>query len=506
MEFLKRSSISIFFDHEAESWFYTLKTHSIHTWEEMILKFLSKYYPHFRALQLRKDILNFQQLPMESVFETWERFKSCLRKCLDHRIWLIDQILTFYHGITMVDHDKIMGAAEVYYDTTTSVSAHYFETTSALSTQVEVLGKQTAYTIQSIQHQPGHPNTIYYSYDSNKSHEDEPPKVLDILKPIHSLSGNPTPSSDSVVESLSPHLTPFGDSDSLMEETDTLLSHFDNPSPEYETFSFDIEEKSSGSTTTHCDYSLPDYEGFYFNDDLIKEKSSGSTTTYSDFSLPEYDSFIFNLLIDLLPPADRSDFYHEEFADEPSHIISLSEYDYFYFDLEADSGELTILCEENITKDSTKELTSHELNDFPLLLSDCDSTFSEEFSEIDLLVSFPYGNKDKIFDPGIFIIKRVQSKRFHILPLDDFSNISFVSDSLLLTDPSKIETFLSFPFGNENKVFDPGILIIDGIFSFTRTSPRLLMNNFLIDKCHSFCEISLMTESSVSFHPKDKEI
>ncbi|GKB38401.1 hypothetical protein Tco_0883343 [Tanacetum coccineum] len=144
------------------------------------------------------------------------------------------------------------------------------------------------------------------------------------------------------------------------------------------------------------------------------------------------------------------DSQHEEFADELVHIISPSEYDRFYFHNEPDLRELTILCEENISKDSTKELTSPELNDFPLLLSDCDSIFSEKFFEIDPLVSFPYGNKDKIFDPRIFIIKGVQSKRFHILPLDDFSNISFVINSLLLIDPSEIETFLSFPSGNEN--------------------------------------------------------
>nr|GEW77241.1 hypothetical protein [Tanacetum cinerariifolium] len=57
---------------KAESWFYTLKTHSIHTWEEMVSKFLSKYYPYSKALQLRKDIFNFQQLPTETVFEAWE--------------------------------------------------------------------------------------------------------------------------------------------------------------------------------------------------------------------------------------------------------------------------------------------------------------------------------------------------------------------------------------------------------------------------------------------------
>ncbi|GKE47081.1 hypothetical protein Tco_1478339, partial [Tanacetum coccineum] len=205
-----------------------------------------------------------------------------------------------------------------------------------------------------------------------------------------------------------------------------------------------IEEKSSGSTTTHSDYSLSDYEAFYFDDDHIKEKSSGSTTTHSDFFLPEYDSFIFDLSIDPFPLADRSVFHHEEFADKLNHIISPP-------GLEADPGELTIFFEENISKDSTKEFTSPEINDFPLLLSDCDSTFSEEFSEIDLLVLFPSRNKDKVFDHGIFIIKRVKSKRIHIFPLDDFPTFSFVSDSLLLIDPSEIETFLSFPFGNEDK-------------------------------------------------------
>ncbi|GKB12049.1 hypothetical protein Tco_0845972 [Tanacetum coccineum] len=266
---------------------------------------------------------------------------------------------------TMIDQDKIMVAAggnimrktpqeaydlienmtqhhfqwdaKVYYDTTTGVSAHYSDTTSALSAQIEVLGKQTAYTIQSVQHQPGpgHPNIIYYS-DSNKSDADEPSKVLDIHKPIHSLSGNPTPSSDSVVESLSPLPTPFRDSDSLLEETDTLLSQFDDSLPDYETFCFDIEEKSSGSTTSQSDNSLPEYESFCFDVDHIEEKSSGSTTTHSDFSLPEYDSFIFDLSIDLFPPADMSVSHHEEFADELAHIISPPEYDRFYFDIDID--------------------------------------------------------------------------------------------------------------------------------------------------------------------------
>ncbi|GJS02488.1 hypothetical protein Tco_0318996 [Tanacetum coccineum] len=85
----------------------------------------------------------------------------------------------------------------------------------------------------------------------------------------NSLSSNPTPSSDSVIESLSPLSIPYEDSDSLVEETDILLSHFNDSPPEYETFIFDIEKKSSDITTTHPDYSLLDYEAFYFDDDHI---------------------------------------------------------------------------------------------------------------------------------------------------------------------------------------------------------------------------------------------
>ncbi|GKA77490.1 hypothetical protein Tco_0783951 [Tanacetum coccineum] len=133
---------------------------------------------------------------------------------------------------------------------------------------------------------------------------------------------------------FSPSPTPCGGSDLLLGETYTLLSHFNDSSPDYETFCFDIGEKSSGSTTSHSDHSLPEYESFCFDVDHIEEKSSGSTTSHSDLSLLEYESFHFDLSIDPLPPADRSDSHLEEFADELAHIISPPEYDHFYFDLE----------------------------------------------------------------------------------------------------------------------------------------------------------------------------
>ncbi|GJX44861.1 hypothetical protein Tco_0261537 [Tanacetum coccineum] len=132
-----------------------------------------------------------------------------------------------------------------------------------------------------------------------------------LIAKIDSLRDNPTPSSEVVIKSTSTFPNLF------LEETNT----FDNSIPESETFRFNLEEISSGSPTTHSELSLPDYKAFYVDNDHFKERSSGNTTTHVDFS--QYDSFIFDLSNDQFPPADRSDFNHEEFADELTHIMSL---------------------------------------------------------------------------------------------------------------------------------------------------------------------------------------
>nr|GEW78080.1 hypothetical protein [Tanacetum cinerariifolium] len=96
---------------------------------------------------------------------------------------------------------------------------------------------------------------------------------------IEALKDNPTPYSNFMTKSSS---TSF---EFLLEETKT----FDNSIPESKNFYFDSEENSSGSTSTHADISLPDYEDFY--DDHAKEISSGSTSTHADISLPDYEDF-----------------------------------------------------------------------------------------------------------------------------------------------------------------------------------------------------------------------
>nr|GEY68926.1 hypothetical protein [Tanacetum cinerariifolium] len=219
-----------------------------------------------------------------------------------------------------------------------------------------------------------------------------------LIANIEALNDNPTLSSDLMTKYS------FTSLNSLLEETNT----FDNSLPELETFFFDLEEISSGSTTTRSDISLPEYKAFY--DNHVNEFSSGSTSTHSNSSL--YDSFIFDLSINPFTPADRSDFY--EFADELTHIISPPEYDCFCFKNEPNSGDFTRDVVEDIfptreprVHNALPTHTTRQLNLDFILSSEPLFTyvvwiflpFLSYLVAPQNLLSF--GIEDTIFDPGI---------------------------------------------------------------------------------------------------------
>nr|GFB08571.1 hypothetical protein [Tanacetum cinerariifolium] len=216
-----------------------------------------------------------------------------------------------------------------------------------------------------------------------------------LIANIEALKDNPTPSSKLLTKSSSTSPKSF------LEETNT----FHNSLPEFENFYFNLEEISSGSTTTHYDISLLDYEAFSFNNDHIKEISSGSTTTHSDISLSEYDSFTFDLLNDQCPPTDRSDFTHEEFADELAHIISPPEYDCFYFTDFPDLGELISIFNSEICKNLSTTCVNLPIGDdhSPLLAYVVWIFLAYLTYPVIPLYLYPFENEDTIFDPGITI-------------------------------------------------------------------------------------------------------
>nr|GEV23240.1 zinc finger, CCHC-type [Tanacetum cinerariifolium] len=120
--------------HHATAWFDLLSKNSIHTFEEMVSKFLSKYFPPSMVMKLRNDISNFRQLPEESLFEAWERYKLSIDRCPNHNMLPVTQIDTFYKGLTLRHRDTINVAAggtfmkrrpEEYYDLIENMTAHH---------------------------------------------------------------------------------------------------------------------------------------------------------------------------------------------------------------------------------------------------------------------------------------------------------------------------------------------------------------------------------------------
>nr|GFA54793.1 hypothetical protein [Tanacetum cinerariifolium] len=221
-------------------------------------------------------------------------------------------------------------------------------------------------------------------------------KVNLLIAKIEVLKDNPTLSFEFLTKSSSTS------SKSVLEGTNT----FHNSLPEFENFCFDLEKISSGSTTTHSVISLPEYGAFSFYEDHIEEISSGSTTTQSDISLPEYDSFIFDLLNDQFPPTDGSNFTHEEFGDEPGHIISPPEYDCFYYGNLPDPGELISSLNSEIRENlsSTTCVNLPVEDDYSPLLAYVVWIFLANLTYPVILPHLhSFRNEDTIFDPGITI-------------------------------------------------------------------------------------------------------
>ncbi|GKC77493.1 hypothetical protein Tco_1128267, partial [Tanacetum coccineum] len=90
-----------------------------------------------------------------------------------------------------------------------------------------------------------------------------------LITNIESLKDNPTP--DHLLKSPSLVLISVTDSNSFFEKSDTSFSFSDNSLPEFETFSNHTEETRSGSTTTHVNNSLLEYESFLFEIEPIRE-------------------------------------------------------------------------------------------------------------------------------------------------------------------------------------------------------------------------------------------
>ncbi|GKE74177.1 hypothetical protein Tco_1536218, partial [Tanacetum coccineum] len=71
----------------------------ITTWEDLKIKFLSKYCPRARTEKKMEEINNFQQELDENLYQAWERFKELLMKCPQHYLTEMQEVVLFYNGL-----------------------------------------------------------------------------------------------------------------------------------------------------------------------------------------------------------------------------------------------------------------------------------------------------------------------------------------------------------------------------------------------------------------------
>ncbi|GKA59388.1 reverse transcriptase domain-containing protein [Tanacetum coccineum] len=95
----------------ARIWLEKEPPRSILTWEDLVLKFINKFFPPSKTTNLRNEITNFQQRFDESFYEAWDRFNDLLRACPRHGFSELHQLDTFYNALNSNDQDLLNSVA-----------------------------------------------------------------------------------------------------------------------------------------------------------------------------------------------------------------------------------------------------------------------------------------------------------------------------------------------------------------------------------------------------------
>ncbi|GKC68080.1 reverse transcriptase domain-containing protein [Tanacetum coccineum] len=83
----------------ASHWLRNKPSGSITTWEDLKIKFLSKYCPPAHTAKKIEEINNFQQEPDKTLYQVWKRFKELLMKCPQHYLTEMQEVILFYNGL-----------------------------------------------------------------------------------------------------------------------------------------------------------------------------------------------------------------------------------------------------------------------------------------------------------------------------------------------------------------------------------------------------------------------
>nr|GEV16392.1 reverse transcriptase domain-containing protein [Tanacetum cinerariifolium] len=245
--------------YHATAWFDHLPRNSINTFEQMAQMFLGKYFPPFMVTKLRNEITNFRQCPDESLFEAWERYNLSIDRFPKHNMLPVTQIDTFYNELNLRHRDTINVAAVTVGQTQNVYAARAYQSGTLPSNTITnskedlkgiTIQSGTAYQGPTIPTTSSSPSKVVepvtFSLDQTSRYsanyndmmanqidfidmdcEEYSQEVLSFSDVI--MSGNPTPYYVPTVSTSSPTLTPFEDSDFLLEEVDAFLALENDP-------------------------------------------------------------------------------------------------------------------------------------------------------------------------------------------------------------------------------------------------------------------------------------
>ncbi|GKB00627.1 hypothetical protein Tco_0828620 [Tanacetum coccineum] len=248
-------------------------------------------------------------------------------------------------------------------------------------------------------------NPLFDSDNDSTSSDDESFSNENVPKEIYS---NPLFDEEIISDKIDASIISSLKINSLLEQFSGELAHIDPIPPGIEKAEFDLEEEIRLVENLLYDNSSPRRpEELNFIDPLpLPEIESSNLDHFNDPSSPR-------------PPPEPPD-------------VEIC------FDFEPDTGVVTTKVVKGISEHYV--LMPNILPTLPTFDPDLDFTPSHD----------SLGSGNKIFDPGIFI--EVQSER--LLSWDEFS-ISFIHDPLCPV----FDLLLPFSSENEDKVFNPGILI-----------------------------------------------
>ncbi|GJS69213.1 reverse transcriptase domain-containing protein [Tanacetum coccineum] len=95
----------------ARIWLEKEPPRSIETWDDLVSKFINKFFPPSKTTNLINEITRFQQKFDETFYEAWDRFNDLLRGCPHHGFSELHQLDTFYNALNSIDQDSLNSAA-----------------------------------------------------------------------------------------------------------------------------------------------------------------------------------------------------------------------------------------------------------------------------------------------------------------------------------------------------------------------------------------------------------